>query len=197
MKNYLVLIGCLLLVACSNADKNVIEKEPTTKIQKPIESSAKAKAVNQPIKRTTSKFDEVCKDHGGTKGCYGLAFECTDGAKIKPAKVSCMDGEYIDDSLEEHAAKELAAKELAARKASNQEIKDKWRENDAQVQQLLSKNDSYSSSSSSYYGSSSSYNSSSRKKSVNVQGYYRKDGTYVRPHKRSSPGSGGKRSRRR
>lgn len=27
-------------------------------------------------------------------------------------------------------------------------------------------------------------------KSVNVKGYYRKNGTYVRPHTRSSPGSG-------
>jgi hypothetical protein len=35
---------------------------------------------------------------------------------------------------------------------------------------------------------SSSYNStSSRPKTVNVKGYYRKDGTYVKPHTRSAP----------
>ena len=46
----------------------------------------------------------------------------------------------------------------------------------------------YSSSSSSSTRSSSNY--SSPGKTVNVKGYYRKNGTYVRPHTRSSPGSG-------
>jgi hypothetical protein len=43
--------------------------------------------------------------------------------------------------------------------------------------------------------SSSSYNSSSSSSggSVNVKGYYRKNGTYVSPHTRSSPGRGRKR----
>jgi hypothetical protein len=45
----------------------------------------------------------------------------------------------------------------------------------------------YSSSSSS--GTRSSSNYSSPVKTVNVKGYYRKNGTYVRPHTRSSPGS--------
>lgn len=50
----------------------------------------------------------------------------------------------------------------------------------------------YSSSSSSSFSSStrSSSNYSSPGKTVNVKGYYRKNGTYVRPHTRSSPGSG-------
>jgi hypothetical protein len=51
---------------------------------------------------------------------------------------------------------------------------------------------------SSHYSSSSNSSSSTRKssnysrpgKTVNVKGYYRKNGTYVRPHTRSSPGSG-------
>lgn len=46
----------------------------------------------------------------------------------------------------------------------------------------------YSSSSSSRTRSSSNY--SNPGKTVNVKGYYRKNGTYVRPHTRSSPGSG-------
>lgn len=46
----------------------------------------------------------------------------------------------------------------------------------------------YSSSSSSSTRSSSNY--SSPGKTVKVKGYYRKNGTYVRPHTRSSPGSG-------
>ena len=49
----------------------------------------------------------------------------------------------------------------------------------------------YSSSSSSSSRSSSNY--SSPGKTVNVKGYYRKNGTYVRPHTRSSPGSGRRR----
>lgn len=49
----------------------------------------------------------------------------------------------------------------------------------------------YSSSSSSSTKSSSNY--SSPGKTVNVKGYYRKNGTYVRPHTRSSPGSGRRR----
>lgn len=49
----------------------------------------------------------------------------------------------------------------------------------------------YSSSSSSSTRSSSNY--SSPGKTVNVKGYYRKNGTYVRPHTRSSPGSGRRR----
>jgi len=53
----------------------------------------------------------------------------------------------------------------------------------------------YSSSSSSSSSSStrSSSNYSSPGKTVNVKGYYRKNGTYVRPHTRSSPGSGRRR----
>jgi hypothetical protein len=46
----------------------------------------------------------------------------------------------------------------------------------------------YSSSSFSRTRSSSNY--SNPGKTVNVKGYYRKNGTYVRPHTRSSPGSG-------
>ena len=49
----------------------------------------------------------------------------------------------------------------------------------------------YSSSSSSSTRSSSNY--SSPGKTVNVKGYYRKNGTYVKPHTRSSPGSGRRR----
>lgn len=49
----------------------------------------------------------------------------------------------------------------------------------------------YSSSSSSSTRSSSNYLNPG--KTVNVKGYYRKNGTYVRPHTRSSPGSGRKR----
>ena len=49
----------------------------------------------------------------------------------------------------------------------------------------------YSSSSSSSSRSSSNY--SNPGKTVNVKGYYRKNGTYVRPHTRSSPGSGRRR----
>ena len=53
----------------------------------------------------------------------------------------------------------------------------------------------YSSSSSSSSSSStrSSSNYSNPGKTVNVKGYYRKNGTYVRPHTRSSPGSGRRR----
>ena len=39
------------------------------------------------------------------------------------------------------------------------------------------------------FNSSSSSNSNSGS-SVNVKGYYRKNGTYVKPHTRSNPGSG-------
>lgn len=35
--------------------------------------------------------------------------------------------------------------------------------------------------------SSSNYSTPSSSKTVNVKGYYRKDGTYVRPHTRSAP----------
>jgi hypothetical protein len=51
----------------------------------------------------------------------------------------------------------------------------------------------FSSSSSSSSSSRSSSNYSSPGKTVNVKGYYRKNGTYVSPHTRSSPGSGRRR----
>ena len=56
-----------------------------------------------------------------------------------------------------------------------------------------SSNYSSSSSSSSFSSTRSSSNYSSPGKTVNVKGYYRKNGTYVRPHTRSSPGSGRRR----
>ena len=56
-----------------------------------------------------------------------------------------------------------------------------------------STNNSSSSSSSSSSSTRSSSNYSSPGKTVNVKGYYRKNGTYVRPHTRSSPGSGRRR----
>ncbi len=56
-----------------------------------------------------------------------------------------------------------------------------------------STNYSSSSSSSSSSSTRSSSNYSSPGKTVNVKGYYRKNGTYVRPHTRSSPGSGRRR----
>jgi len=48
-----------------------------------------------------------------------------------------------------------------------------------------SSSQSSSTSNSTYNYSSSNY--STRPKTVNVKGYYRKDGTYVRPHTRSAP----------
>ena len=56
-----------------------------------------------------------------------------------------------------------------------------------------SSNYSSSSSSSSSSSKRSSSNYSNPGKTVNVKGYYRKNGTYVRPHTRSSPGSGRRR----
>ena len=56
-----------------------------------------------------------------------------------------------------------------------------------------SSNYSSSSTSSSYSSTRSSSNYTSPGKTVNVKGYYRKNGTYVRPHTRSSPGSGRRR----
>jgi hypothetical protein len=56
-----------------------------------------------------------------------------------------------------------------------------------------SSNYSSSSSSSPSSSSRSSSNYSNPGKTVNVKGYYRKNGTYVRPHTRSSPGSGRRR----
>ena len=56
-----------------------------------------------------------------------------------------------------------------------------------------SSNYSSRSSSSSSSSTRSSSNYSSPGKTVNVKGYYRKNGTYVRPHTRSSPGSGRRR----
>lgn len=46
---------------------------------------------------------------------------------------------------------------------------------------------SYSGGSSSYRGYNSGSGSSYGSKDVSVRGYYRKDGTYVRPHTRSRP----------
>ena len=54
-------------------------------------------------------------------------------------------------------------------------------------------NYSPSSSSSSSSSTRRSSNYLSPGKTVNVKGYYRKNGTYVRPHTRSSPGSGRRR----
>lgn len=56
-----------------------------------------------------------------------------------------------------------------------------------------SSNYSSRSSSSSSSSTRSSSNYSSPGKTVNVKGYYRKNGTYVRPHTRSSPGNGRRR----
>ena len=139
----------------------------------------------------------------------------------KEAAVPLVDGEsdfkpipYLEEKKAEETPsvedfeKEIAQKHKEAEEQSQQnaqETRDRvqeWRDSDAQTRRLLSNNSGSSSSSyDSYYVPPSSYSSSSktyapsRRKSVGVQGYYRKDGTYVRPHTRSSPRSGGGRRR--
>ncbi|AUZ06363.2 hypothetical protein ADP71_31850 [Vitreoscilla sp. C1] len=95
---------------------------------------------------------------------------------------------YLGESESIKVEEKTDAQLIAERKAYNQELKRQWRENDTQIQGLLSKGNSGSSS---YYappsGNYSSSSSPSREKTVYVEGYYRKDGTYVEPHMRSRP----------
>lgn len=86
-------------------------------------------------------------------------------------------------------AAQAAAAEAAAAKAQAEADARAAAEQQARADDEESEPPSYASD-----GKAGSYTGGS--KTVRVKGYYRKDGTYVKPHSRSAPKSGGGRSRR-
>lgn len=103
MKKWIVLaLLSVTLAACGGSGG---EPNPPTKVAKVVEEKE-----FKPIPYKETKADGVCSANGGFKSCYGLAFECSDGAKIKPEKAYCMDGNYIaEGATEEPTIKKLEA----------------------------------------------------------------------------------------
>ena len=100
MNKFSALLLCGLLAACGGGVEET--KKPTqAAAQETIkQQSHEEKTDFKPINYVDPKAEAVCAKNSGLKGCYGFAFECNDGFKTKIDKVSCVNGQYVEDKPE-------------------------------------------------------------------------------------------------
>lgn len=95
MKTILTVMAALLLAACGGADTSGSNQGAAKKAQQTV---TEQESDFKPVAYLDPKSEEVCKNNGGFKGCYGFAFECNDGLKTKIEQVSCIQGKYTEET---------------------------------------------------------------------------------------------------
>ena len=99
MNKFSALLLCGLLAACGGGVDDKTDSAPVKQTQETVQAQ-ESKSDFKPISYIDPKAEEICAKNGGLKGCYGFAFECNDGFKTKIDKVSCVNGQYVEDKPE-------------------------------------------------------------------------------------------------